>query len=35
MNDVDSVAHLVETYSKQPQYIRIYILIESRLEGGG
>jgi hypothetical protein len=27
MNDVDSVAHLVETYSKQSQYLRIYILI--------
>jgi hypothetical protein len=27
MNDVDSIAHLVETYSKQPQYLRAYILI--------
>jgi hypothetical protein len=27
MNDVDSITHLTETYSKQPQYLRTYILI--------
>jgi hypothetical protein len=27
MNDVDSITHLVETYSKQSQYLRTYILI--------
>jgi hypothetical protein len=27
MNDVDSITHLIETYSKQPQYLRSYILI--------
>jgi hypothetical protein len=27
MNDVDSITHLAETYSKQPQYLRAYILI--------
>jgi hypothetical protein len=27
MNDVDSITHLTETYSKQPQYLRAYILI--------
>jgi hypothetical protein len=27
MKDVDSITHLVETYSKQPQYLRTHILI--------
>jgi hypothetical protein len=27
MNDVDSITHLAETYSKQPYYLRAYILI--------
>jgi hypothetical protein len=27
MNDVDYITHLAETYSKQPQYLRAYILI--------
>jgi hypothetical protein len=27
MNDVDSIAHLAETYSKHPKYLRAYILI--------
>jgi hypothetical protein len=27
MNDVDSITHLAETYSKQPKYLRAYILI--------
>jgi hypothetical protein len=27
MNDVDSIAHIVETYSKQPQYLRAYMFI--------
>jgi hypothetical protein len=27
MNDVDSITHLTETYSKQLQYLRAYILI--------
>jgi hypothetical protein len=27
MNDVDSITHLAETCSKQPQYLRSYILI--------
>jgi hypothetical protein len=27
MNDVDSITHLVETYSKQSQYLSAHILI--------
>jgi hypothetical protein len=27
VNDVDSITHIAETYSKQPQYLRAYILI--------
>jgi hypothetical protein len=27
MNDVDSITQFAETYSKQPQYLRAYILI--------
>jgi hypothetical protein len=27
MNDVDSITHLAETYYKQPQCLRAYILI--------
>jgi hypothetical protein len=27
MNDVDSITHLTETYSKQSQYLRAYIII--------
>jgi hypothetical protein len=27
MNEVDSITHLADTYSKQPQYLRAYILI--------
>jgi hypothetical protein len=27
MNDVNSITYLTETYSKQPQYLRAYILI--------
>jgi hypothetical protein len=27
VNDVDSIAYLAETYSKQPQYLMAYILI--------
>jgi hypothetical protein len=27
MKNVDSITHLVETYSKQPQHLRAHILI--------
>jgi hypothetical protein len=27
MNNVNSITHLAETYSEQPQYLRAYILI--------
>jgi hypothetical protein len=27
MNDVDSITQLAKTYSKQPRYLRAYILI--------
>jgi hypothetical protein len=27
MNDMNYIIHLAETYSKQPQYLRVYIFI--------